>query len=160
MAYHHEYDDLEDDLDEDLDEEFAEDELDESREVIVERRNGKYGAFFVGIAIGAGLALMLAPQSGEELRRNMRKQAKRARRAAGDLAHDVRDRAGELIDDAKERAEDLVEEVRDRAEHVADDARDRYKHGRRRVSRAVDAGRAAARDARDELERRIAEARR
>lgn len=54
----------------------------------------------LGALIGAGVALLVAPQSGEDTRRLIRKKARR-------LAHDARDR----YDDIKDR----VREVRTRA---------------------------------------------
>src|ERR1051325_6091315 len=83
-------------------------------EVVVEESRGSLGVgtFLAGLAIGAGLALLFAPQSGDELRRKIRRTAKRAQVAAGDMAEDV-----------KHRAQDLAETVRTRAGEAVDDAR-------------------------------------
>ena len=45
--------------------------------VIVERREIGVGPFLIGIALGAGVALLLAPQSGEETRRGIARRARR-----------------------------------------------------------------------------------
>ena len=97
---------------------------------------------------GAGLALLLAPSSGEELRRNIRRSARRAQRTAGHLARDASERASEAIADARKEFESRV-----------DDARDMIRERRHDVTDAVRSGRAAARDARTAFERRLAEAR-
>ena len=121
--------------------------FDEEPTVIVERRNGGgTGVFLAGLAIGAGLALLLAPTSGAELRRNMRRTARRAQRTAGHIARDVRERAGEAIADAREEFESRVK-----------DARSVIRERRKDVNDAVRSGRAAARDARSAFERRLAE---
>lgn len=60
----------------------------------------------LGALIGAGVALMLAPQSGEDTRRLLRRRAKK-------LAADAQDR----FDDIKDR----IREVRRRGEEVLTD---------------------------------------
>ena len=37
----------------------------------------KVGLFLTGVVFGAGVALLLAPESGEELRKRIRKQVKK-----------------------------------------------------------------------------------
>ena len=123
--------------------------FEEEPTVIVERRNGgSTGVFLAGLAIGAGLALLLAPTSGAELRRNMRRTARRAQRTAGHIARDVRERASEVMSDARDEFESRVK-----------DARSVIRERRKDVNDAVRSGRAAARDARSAFERRLAEAR-
>jgi gas vesicle protein len=116
------------------------------------------GTFLAGLAIGAGLALLLAPQSGEELRRKIRRQAKRARIAAEDLADEAKHRAQDVTEDLKHRAGELLDDARHEVAGRVDDARHAVNRKKRDLSRAVDAGRAAARDAREAFERRIAQA--
>lgn len=121
---------------------------DEDSTVIIERRSAGAGSFLMGMAIGAGLAMLLTPQSGPELRRTLRQQARRAKRAAGDVTRDVRDRAEHVLEDARSEIEARV-----------DDARTLVDRKRRDLTRAVDAGRTAARDARESFERRLAQSR-
>src|SRR5690242_8819304 len=59
--------------------------------VVIEKQSGTLNSFFVGLAIGAGLALLFAPQSGEQTRRGLQRRARRARRAARRVANDVTD---------------------------------------------------------------------
>src|SRR5688572_5168459 len=56
---------------------------------IVERREPGVGTFLVGLALGAGVALLLAPQSGEETRRGIARRARRAQEAAQGFVEDV-----------------------------------------------------------------------
>lgn len=58
--------------------------------------------FIMGAAIGAGLALVFAPRSGEETRQK-----------ANDVADDVRERVRKIIDDAEERIKETVDESRE-----------------------------------------------
>jgi gas vesicle protein len=121
-------------------------EDDEARVVIV-KRGGGIAPFLIGLAVGAGLALLYAPQSGEETRRMIRRKARRAvdnaRMAGEDLADNVRDR---------------VERTKRRVEEGLEEARDVVSREKRHVRDTVRAGRDAARVAREELEARLAEA--
>jgi gas vesicle protein len=114
--------------------------------VIVERRETEIGPFLIGLALGAGAALLFAPRSGEETRRGIARSARRAQDAAQDFVGDV---SGTVADKFKE----VRASVEERIEATLDAVDDK----KRRVSNAFHAGRAAARDARGELEQRIAE---
>jgi gas vesicle protein len=121
-------------------------DYDDEPAVIIERHSSGVGSFLLGIAIGAAAALLLAPQSGAATRRDIRRSARRAKRAAADLAGDI-----------GTKVNDTFEQARDKVEHGIDTARQAIDLKKRQVSRAMEAGRAAAQQARDELERRIAE---
>jgi gas vesicle protein len=121
-------------------------DYDDEPAVIIERNSGGVGSFLLGVAIGAAAALLLAPQSGAATRRDIKRSARRARRAAEDLAGDI-----------TTRVNDTFEQARGRVEQGIDTARQAIDLKKRQVSRAMEAGRAAAQQARDELERRIAE---
>ena len=114
--------------------------------VIVERSEPGVGSFLIGLALGAGVALLLAPQSGEETRRVIAKRARKAQDAAKDFVEDV---SGTVADKFQEVRASVEERIEATLEAVDDK--------KRRVSNAFYAGRAAAREARGELEQRIAE---
>jgi gas vesicle protein len=116
--------------------------------VIIERRDAGagIGTFIVALALGAGVALLLAPQSGEETRRAVARRARRAQEAAQDFVEDV---SGTVADKFKQVRASVEERIDATFEAV--DAK------KRQVSNAVEAGRAAARQTRGELEHRIAE---
>lgn len=109
--------------------------------VIVVEEKGGLGSFLWGIAIGAGLALLFAPASGEETRRAIKQRGRKLWTAAGEKASELQGLVAHGFDDAKERVEEVIE---DRRQAVRD---------------TVEAGRSAAHSARDELERRLADAR-
>lgn len=102
----------------------------------------------VGGVLGAGLALLFAPQSGEETRRAIRRRAEELR----DQAEEKWDEAGERLSEERER---MREAVHDRVE----DARERVSDVRERAAEVVDAVRGAGGTAREELERRLTSAR-
>ena len=114
--------------------------------VIVEKSEAGVGSFLIGLALGAGVALLLAPQSGEETRRELARRARRAQDAAKDFVEDVSGTVADKFQEVRATVEERIEATLD----AVDDKK-------RRVSNAFHAGRAAAREARGELEQRIAE---
>ena len=105
-------------------------------------------AFLLGAAIGAGLALIFAPQTGAETRESIKRGAEKATEATK--------RAGVKMG---EKVTDALSQAKAELEGRIDSARATLDLKKVQVSRAVDAGREAARAARDDLERRMAEQR-
>ena len=133
--------------------------VDEDDEVVGRNRSMGVGTFLAGLALGAGLALLLAPESGEDLRRRLKRNAKRAQHAAEDLAVDAKKRVRRVAEDVKGRAEEMMDDARHEFESRMDDARHAVSRRRRDLTRAVDAGKATAREAKESFERRLEEAR-
>lgn len=120
----------------------------DDRQVVVVAKGGGLGSFFTGLLLGAGVALLLAPRSGEETRALLANRARRLRDAAEEGMEDLQD----AIEDGYERAKANVEQRLDTVRRGIDEKRQGAKA-------AVDAGRSAVRSAREELERRLAESR-
>jgi gas vesicle protein len=121
-------------------------EYDDEPYVVIEQSSGNFGSFVIGVAIGAGLALLLAPQSGDETRRRLRRSARRVKRVAQERAEEIADTVTDRYEHARRSVEDKLEAARSAIELK-----------RRQAERAIEAGRAAAHQARSDLERRIAE---
>ncbi|HZK78932.1 MAG TPA: YtxH domain-containing protein [Gemmatimonadaceae bacterium] len=114
--------------------------------VVIEKSEPGIGTFLAGLAIGAGIALLFAPKSGEETRRDIERRARKVGDQAQDFVSGVTESVGQTLQDAKQSVENRL-----------DSARNAVELKRRQVTNAVDAGRAAAQQARVELEQRIAE---
>jgi gas vesicle protein len=71
-----------------------------------------WAAFTVGVAAGASIALLYAPQTGERTRRQLRRSIE----DAGDYLRDTKD-------DVQDRAQDYVKRSRDVVEELVDSAR-------------------------------------
>jgi gas vesicle protein len=124
-------------------------EHDEEDDVVyVERGGSPVLPFLWGAAVGAALALLLAPTSGAELRETIADRARHLKDLAVDRAEDLEERVGH----GYERARAKVEEELDTARRYVGDTR-------QAAQDVVQAGKAAAGTAREELERRLAEAR-
>ena len=122
------------------------DDDDEGPYVVIERNEPGIGSFVAGLAIGAGLALLFAPKTGEETRRDLQRRARRVGDQAQDFVTEVSESVTERFHEAKETVGDRI-----------DSAMQAVDLKRRQVTNAVDAGRVAAQQARVELEQRIAE---
>jgi gas vesicle protein len=114
--------------------------------VLIEQQSAGVTPFLIGLAFGAGVALLFAPRSGAATRRDIKRRAVRVRRAAEHVASDVTGTVVDTFQDARRRVEDQI-----------DSARHAVEIKRQQVHRAMEAGRQAAQEAREELEQRIAE---
>jgi gas vesicle protein len=121
---------------------------DDDEVVVVERHGSPVVPFLWGLAIGAGLALLFAPTSGEELRANLKSRGKQLKDLASEKAEELED----LVAGGYEKA-------RARVEAGLETAKQRVHEGRQMAHDVVDAGRGAALSAREELEKRLADAR-
>ena len=97
----------------------------------------------IGGGIGAILALLFAPTSGQELRGDIadatRKGIDRSREAAQQLG----DRAGEYYEATRGRAAELYSQAAERVGEVAQSARDAAARQGGTLSAAIDAGKKA-----------------
>ena len=121
-------------------------EFDDQPYVVIEKETGSVGSLLLGFAIGAGVALLFAPRAGIETRRELTRGARRVQRSAQGVVDDVTGTVTGGFNQARQHVE----------EHI-DAARQAVELKRAQVTRAVEAGRVAASQAREELERRIAE---
>ncbi len=67
------------------------------------------GAFLLGGLIGAGIALLYAPKSGRETRKDISKAAKRIRRDAVELVEDTIRTVDDFVGTVKDTASDIIE---------------------------------------------------
>jgi gas vesicle protein len=77
-----------------------------------------WAVFTIGVAAGAGVALLYAPQSGEKTRRQVRRRLEDAGDYVKDTADSISDRAGK----AYKTSRDVVGDVLDSASNVYDAA--------------------------------------
>jgi len=108
----------------------------------------------IGGGIGAVLALLFAPKSGQELRGDIadatRKGIDKSREAAqqlgeraGEYYESTRDRAGELYSQAATKASEVYSQASEKVGEVAKTARDTAQRQTSTVAAAIDAGKKA-----------------
>jgi hypothetical protein len=85
---------------------------DEVPHIIIERDGGGgFGSFVLGALVGAGLALLFAPKTGEETQEELKERAKQLRSSAESHMRDVQKQLEEKLDVARvsKRPSTLVE---------------------------------------------------
>ena len=114
--------------------------------IVIEKHSGGVSSLLLGVIIGAGVALLFAPKSGSATRRDIRRTARKAGDAVKNVAEEM---TGQVVD--------TFEGARTKVEEQLASARSAIAMKKRQVSRAMEAGREAAAEARGDLERRLAE---
>jgi gas vesicle protein len=114
--------------------------------IVIEKHSGGVGNLLLGVLIGAGVALLFAPRSGEEIRSEIKHRARRVRTKAKTVAEGVTHQVVDTFESARDRVEEQIESTRQAIEVK-----------KQQVQRAMEAGREAAQQARNELEARLAE---
>jgi gas vesicle protein len=70
----------------------------------------------IGLGAGAALGLLLAPKSGRQLRKDLRRSYDGARETVSDWTDEAKDRFDEVV----EKGADFADELRTRAEPLTD----------------------------------------
>ena len=108
----------------------------------------EFGAFLVGFIVGglsgAVVALLFAPQSGEETRALIKDKSIELRDRAQTTAEEALARAEAAAQEARARADELAHQLRERGQEVYADVRERGKS-------AVEAGKSAVEAARSKI---------
>ena len=87
--------------------------------------------FLIGLGAGALTALALAPKTGKQFRRDLKRGYDDAKDTMGDWAEDAKDR----VKDAKERVRDVAERGADLAGDLRDAAREKVEPLRKAINR-------------------------
>jgi gas vesicle protein len=91
----------------------------------------EFGAFLVGFIVGglsgAVVALLFAPQTGEETRAIIKDKSIELRDRAQQSAEEALARAEAAAAEARARADDLARQLRERGQEVVEDVRERGK---------------------------------
>lgn len=107
---------------------------DDTPYIVIEREGGGgMGAFVLGALVGAGLALLFAPQSGEDTQEEIKTRALKFKDVAKDRVREAQTNLEGRLSTAREHVTARVESVKD----------------------AVESGRQAAVEARSDLEAKL-----
>jgi len=86
-----------------------------------------------GTILGAGVALLYAPQSGERTRREIRYYSRKAGRKARRIARNVSDSVSGMVDRLEENTMNVVEKGRDYADGAKQEVLVAIEEGRERL---------------------------
>ena len=78
--------------------------------------------FLAGSVVGAIIALLYAPKSGKELRREIKQKAGDLKDETNEYLKVARSKAIDIINEGKRRSDQLVSEAKEKAEHLLGDA--------------------------------------
>ncbi len=105
----------------------------------MERRNDGFftGAFLfaAGAVIGAGVALLLAPQSGRETRKDIARGMKKAGRRAEEVAGELTETVSGMADAVGERVEEILGTGKDLAVEAKKELIGAIEEGQRRLEK-------------------------
>jgi gas vesicle protein len=95
-------------------------------------------AFLLGGLIGAGVALLYAPQSGSETRRDITRTARKIRKRSGELVEDAIDSVNDFVDDIKDVTSDVVDRGVDLSESAKKEIVRAFEQGEKMISKQKD----------------------
>jgi len=106
-----------------------------------ERNDGVVlGALLVltGAILGAGAALLFAPQSGSKTRRDITRYARKTGKMMEGVAGEVAERVAEMADAVEEKAEELLEKGKDLSNESREAVLNAFNEGQQRLERQRD----------------------
>ena len=98
------------------------------------------GALLVlaGAILGAGAALLVAPQTGRETRRDISRYARKTSRKLEGVAGDVAESVADMADAVEEKAEELLEKGKDLSRESREAVITALSEGQERLGRQRD----------------------
>jgi len=92
----------------------------------------------VGAILGAGAALLFAPQSGRKTRRDISRYARKTGKMVEGVAEEVVGSVGGMADAVEEKAEELLEKGKDLSRESREAVLSALKEGQERLGRQRD----------------------
>jgi gas vesicle protein len=114
-------------------------------------KKGLLVGFFTGGALGAALALLFAPKSGKELRKDIRDKSEEYLDDAEKYISQAKEKAVDLINEGKKRSEKLIKDAKDKSDQLMLDAEKVYKDAKHKVSDSVKHGKESFDQKRDQI---------
>lgn len=90
----------------------------DERTIII--KQGSVSSLLTGVLIGAGIALLFAPKSGNETRDMLTEKGSELRDKAVEIAKDTRERAQVSFEEARNKIEEKVKNVKEGATMAVD----------------------------------------
>lgn len=88
-----------------------------------------------GGIIGAGVALLFAPQSGAKTRRDIKKYVRRAKSEAEEMVEDFSDKVGDVVDSLSERTHEILDKGKEISQDVKKDLLKTFEEGKARLEK-------------------------
>jgi gas vesicle protein len=104
---------------------------------------GLFLGFLAGGAIGALFALLYAPKSGRELRKDIKVKTDEYIDDAEKYIAEARDKAKTMINDGKKKSERIIEDARTKSEAILKDAEKVFKDAKHKTEDIVNTGKSS-----------------
>jgi gas vesicle protein len=88
-----------------------------------------------GGIIGAGVALLYAPQSGKKTRQDIARYSRKAKRRAEEIVDEIRGSVSELTETVSEKASELLDKGKDVAEDAKQDLLKALEEGQHKLEK-------------------------
>jgi gas vesicle protein len=96
--------------------------------------------FLAGGAIGGLTALLFAPKSGRELRKDISKKSKKLIEDGEEYLESTKVKASEMISESRKKADDLIRDAKSKASSIINQGRGYVTDGANRIKDAVKSG--------------------
>jgi gas vesicle protein len=120
------------------------------KEAKMSKKGMKFSAFMMGALfgglVGATVALLYAPRSGEETRTLIRDKSEDLKNQARERGTELRHQAEETADKARHRFEETANQTRQRAAEFQKRSQSFIDEQRNRVMQAIESGKATAKE--------------
>jgi gas vesicle protein len=90
--------------------------------------------FAIGSIVGAGIALLMAPQSGERTRSFIRNKGEEWKGKAIEVAEGSRKQIEQTVEDLTSQTKDRLSTLKDKGQQIAEDQKERLQEGLRAIS--------------------------
>jgi gas vesicle protein len=93
------------------------------------------GAFLLGGILGALVALLYAPKSGRETRKDISKAARRIKNETVDLVEDTIESVNDFADDMKDKVSDIIKQGVELSENAKKEIIKNFEHGQKVIEK-------------------------
>jgi gas vesicle protein len=105
------------------------------KEVIMREEFRIGGAFIIGGLVGAVIALLYAPKSGKETRRDISRTVGKVKKEAAEIIGETIESVNRFARDVKERAEDIIEKGAELSEEAKKEIIDTLEEGQKTLDK-------------------------
>jgi gas vesicle protein len=93
------------------------------------------GAFLLGGILGALVALLYAPKSGRETRKDISKAARRIKKETVDLVEDTIESVNDFADDMKDKVSDIIKQGVELSDNAKNEIIKNFEHGQKVIEK-------------------------
>jgi gas vesicle protein len=101
---------------------------------------GLFLGFLAGGALGAVIALLYAPKSGRELRKDIKEKTDEYIEDAEKYVTEARDKAKSMINEGKKKSDRIIEDAKHKSEAILKDAEKIFGEAKQKTENAINTG--------------------